>query len=477
MITAPVSPERQDMGHGSVVPRLPACLANGVERSAQRLEALDLPAAGERMHRFIADLYPICRSITGEGFRETLRRVRGHLPLEIHEVPTSTQVFDWTVPREWNIRDAWVKNANGEKVIDFKESNLHVVSYSVPVRRRLTLAELRQHLHTLPDHSDWIPYRTSYYKEDWGFCLSHNELLNLHDGEYEVFIDSRLEDGSLTYGEYYIPGRRPDEVLLSCHACHPSLCNDNLSGVALVAELARLLSSVSLEYSYRFLFIPGTIGSITWLALNEAKVARIRHGLVVACVGDRGKFHYKRSRLGNAEIDGAVVHALRHCPEGFEVRDFTPYGYDERQYCSPGFNLAVGSLTRTPHGRFPQYHSSADDLDFVQAPALAGSLAAYLNVLQILENNGCYINLNPKCEPQLGKRGLYQAMGGLADAGRFEMALLWVLNLSDAQHSLLDIAERSGLAFQLIYEAARALEKFHLLSRAGETTANRAEGS
>jgi aminopeptidase-like protein len=382
-------------------------------------------------------------------------------------VPTGTNVFDWTVPREWNIYDAWVKDAQGQKVIDFKKSNLHVVNYSIPVRRRMSLSELREHLHTLPNHPEWIPYRTSYYRESWGFCLAHNQLQSLEDGEYEVCIDSRLEPGSLTYGEFYLPGRRSEEVMFSSHCCHPSLCNDNLSGVALVTYLAKLLSGISLEYSYRFLFIPGTIGSITWLARNEDKVSQIRHGFVVACVGDPGKFHYKRSRRGDAEIDRAALHALKHSGEQFEILDFSPYGYDERQYCSPGFNLAVGSLTRTPHGRFPQYHTSADNLDLVRPEALAKSAAAYLAVLWILENNHRYINLNPKCEPQLGKRGLYRAMGGLPDAGRFELAMLWVLNPSDGTHSLLDIADRSGLDFSLIHQAATTLEQFHLLRRAG----------
>ncbi|MBI2826652.1 MAG: DUF4910 domain-containing protein [Planctomycetia bacterium] len=416
------------------------------------------------MHRLIADLYPICRSITGDGFRRTLGRLREQIPLEIHEVPTGTPVFDWTVPREWNIRDAWIKNAAGEKVVDFRRSNLHVVNYSVPVHGKMPLAELRKHLHALSDRPDWIPYRTSYYQESWGFCLAANELARLADGEYEVHIDSSLQNGSLTYGELYLPGRRTGEVLLSCHACHPSLCNDNLSGVSLVAALAELLRGVALEYSYRFLFIPGTIGSIAWLARNEAQASRIRHGLVVACVGDSGSFHYKRSRHGDAEIDRAVVHALKHCGKKYEVRAFSPYGYDERQFCSPGFNLAVGSLTRTPHGQFPEYHTSADNLDFVKPEALAGSLAVYLAVLRILENDARYRNLNPKCEPQLGKRGLYRTLGGLPDAGQLEMAMLWVLNLSDGEHSLLDIAERSELSFDSIHTAARTLVENQLLA-------------
>ncbi len=432
------------------------------------IATIDTRELGDQMYRLISDLFPICRSITGDGFRDTLRRVREVIPLELHEVPSGTRVFDWIVPKEWNIRDAWVKNAAGEKIIDFQRSNLHVVNYSIPVRRKIQLTELRQRLHSLADRPDWVPYRTSYYTEDWGFCLAHEQLQGLEDGEYEVCVDSHLEEGSLTYGEYLIPGKCADEILLSCHACHPSLCNDNLSGVALATFLGKLLSDVELKYSYRLLFIPGTIGSITWLAKNEDKLSRVRHGLVVACVGDPGKFHYKRSRRGNAEVDRAVVHALRHCGEGFEVLDFSPYGYDERQYCSPGFNLPVGSLTRTPHGRFPQYHTSADDLGFVHPDSLARSLAVYLSVFRILEHNAHYTNLNPRCEPQLGKRGLYRAIGGLADAGRAEMAMLWVLNLSDGGHSLLDIAESAALPFDLVSSAARTLVEHRLLEKSRE---------
>jgi aminopeptidase-like protein len=430
----------------------------------QFLTSGDFTAAGERMYRLAAELYPICRSITGDGFRQTLRRLGEQVTLEVHEVPTGTQVFDWTIPKEWNIRDAWIKNTAGERVIDFQRSNLHVVNYSVPVHRKMPLAALREHLHTLPEQPELIPYRTSYYQETWGFCLTENELTRLPEGEYEVCIDSTLQNGSLTYGEYYLPGRRTDEILLSCHACHPSLCNDNLSGVVLVTCLAEMLQSATREYSYRFLFIPGTIGAITWLARNEKQAARIKHGLVVACVGDAGKFHYKRSRRGHAEIDRAVVHALKHSGHPFEVRDFSPYGYDERQYCSPGFNLPVGSLTRTPHGEFPAYHTSADNLDFITSQALAESLAVYRSVLNILENNARYHNLNPKCEPQLGRRGLYRSLGGLPDAGEREKAMLWVLNLSDGNHSLLGIAERSDLPFDLIHQSADTLANKELLT-------------
>jgi aminopeptidase-like protein len=424
---------------------------------------VDVRAAGDWMHAFIAELYPTCRCITGDGLRTTLKRIGDELPLEIHEVPTGTPVFDWNVPREWNIRDAWIKNPRGEKIVDFQKSNLHVVQYSLPVQRKMPLDELKTHLHTLPDRPDWIPYRTSYYQETWGFCLAQRQLDGLQPGEYEVRIDSTLADGSLSYGEHYLRGRTADEVLVSCHVCHPSLANDNLSGMALAVKLAGLLAGASLKYSYRFLFIPGTIGSITWLARNAERARQIRHGLVVTCVGDRGSLHYKRSRQGNAEIDRTVIKAQRDRGRELQVRDFSPYGYDERQYCSPGFNLPAGSLTRSPHGTFPQYHTSADNLDFVRPEALADSLAAYLAVIRILEGNAYYQNLNPCCEPQLGKRGLYRSIGGLPDAGQRELALLWVLNLSDSTHSLLDIAERADLPFDLVQQAAETLVAHNLL--------------
>jgi len=418
---------------------------------------------GREMHAFIRQMYPLCRSITGAGFRETLSLVGRHIPLEIHEVPTGTPVFDWTVPKEWNIRDAYVKNSDGQRVIDFRKSNLHVVSYSIPIRATLSLAELKDHLFTLPEQPEWIPYRTSYYQETWGFCLSHNELLKMKDDRYEVCIDSSLEPGHLTYGEYYLPGEEENEVLISCHACHPSLCNDNLSSVALVTFLAKHLSARPRRYSYRFLFIPGTIGSITWLCLNESGVHRIRHGLVAACTGDPGKSTYKKSRRGDAEIDKAVAHVLKHSGQDYEIVDFFPYGYDERQYGSPGFDLPVGCLMRTPHGQYPQYHTSADGLDFVSPESLTDSFRKYLAVLNILENNRTYLNLNPKCEPQLGKRGLYRLMGGDRNTGFDQMSLLWVLNLSDGGHLLLDIAERAGYEFNMIKNAAKALRENGLL--------------
>jgi aminopeptidase-like protein len=404
----------------------------------------------------VTDLYPLCRSLTGGGLRETLRRLQRRVPLTLHEVPTGTDVFDWTIPKEWNIRDAYVKNARGERVIDFQASNLHVVSYSMPIHRRMSLAELRPHLYTLPDRPDWIPYRAAFYSETWGFCLSQRRLEALEDGEYEVCIDSTLAPGSLTYGEYVVPGESTDEVLISVHVCHPALANDNLSGITIAAHLGQFLAPLALRYTYRFLFLPGTIGPITWLARNEAAVPRIRHGLVLVCLGDAGRFTYKKSRRGDATIDRAAAHVLRHAGE-HEVQDFSPYGYGERQYCSPGFDLPVGRLSRTPHGCFPEYHTSADNLDFVTPGQLADSLTTILDIFDVVEHDRTYLNQNPKCEPQLGKRGLYREIGD------DEMALLWVLNQSDGRHSLLDIAERSGCAFGAIRRAASLLEAHGLL--------------
>lgn len=426
------------------------------------------------MHALMSELFPICRSITGAGFRTSLQRLAQLVPITLSEVPSGTRVFDWTVPREWNIRDAWIADSAGRRLVDFRASNLHVVNYSVPVRARMSLEELRPRLHTLPAQPDLIPYRTTYYAEDWGFCLSQQQLEALPAGEYEVCIDATLEPGHLTYGECLLPGATTDEILISVHSCHPSLANDNLSGMAVAAFLARALQAESRRHTFRFLFIPGTIGSITWLALHEAEAARIRHGLVLSCLGDPGPSTYKRSRRGNTLVDRAAAHVLAHGGP-HTLTDFVPYGYDERQYCSPGFDLAVGCLTRTPNGRFPEYHTSADNLAFVRPEALEDSLEKCLRIVEVLERDDVYLNLNPRCEPQLGRRGLYRATGGRELPG-FEMALLWVLNLSDGRHSLLDIAQRAGAPFRVILGAAKALEEADLLRRVSGSTGTEAAG-
>lgn len=428
------------------------------------------PDLGREMMGLVEELYPICRSITGDGVRETLRRVAEHIPLQVREVPTGTRVLDWKIPEEWNIREAWIEGPDGDYVVDFDDHNLHVVGYSQPVDREMSLEELRPHLHTLPTHPDWIPYRTSYYTDDWGFCLRHRKLEALEEGRYRVYIDAGLEEGTLTYGECHLPGETKDEVLVSTHCCHPSLANDNLSGIAVATTLAREIEAgPGRRYSYRFVFVPATIGAIAWLAANEGgAVRRVRHGLVLAGVGDPGPPTYKRSRRGTAPVDRAAEHVLRH-RGGSRVRDFTPYGYDERQYCSPGFDLPVGCLMRTPHGEYPEYHTSADDPSFLEPDSLADSLDLCRQVFDILETDGRYRNLQPKGEPQLGRRGLYRRKGGPSLPG-FETALLWVLNLSDGDHSLLDIAQRSDLSFAAIREAADALQDADLLVKLEAST-------
>jgi aminopeptidase-like protein len=429
----------------------------------QQFGNLNLPGLGQELHKFASELYPITRSITGNGVRDTLAIIGQRIPIQTLEVPTGTTVLDWTVPKEWNIQDAYIKDPLGNRVVDFQRCNLHVLNYSTPVHATMSLAELKPHLFSLPEHPDWIPYRTSYYKENWGFCLSYNQMLRLEDVEYEVCVDSTLKDGHLTYGEYYIRGRSTDEVLISCHACHPSLANDNLSGIVVATLLAQLLSTQELRYSYRFLFIPGTIGAITWLARNHDNQRKIRHGLVLTGIGDAGEFNYKKSRQGGAEIDRAVAHVLRHCSRAAEVLEFSPYGYDERQYCSPGFNLPVGCLMRSIWGTFPEYHTSADNLDFIKPEKLSESLLVCTTIVDILENNQRYLNLYPYGEPHLGKRNLYRSIGG-EGIGQEINARLWVLNLSDGEHSLLDIAERSGIPFVLINDAAKVLSEAGLLS-------------
>ena len=427
----------------------------------------------ERMMRFVREAYPIFRSLTGPGVRETLELLKRDLPeLTLHEVPTGTQVLDWEVPREWRVREAWIKGPGGELVVDIQDHNLHLLGYSVPVHTTLSLAELQDHLYSLEDQPELIPYRTSYYAERWGFCLPHQQREALVEGDYEVFIDSSLEAGSLTYGEFLLEGQSDQEVLVSTHCCHPSLANDNLSGLAVVSSLAAVLGArpkSERRYSYRFLFVPGTVGAITWLALNPLAAKTVSHGLVAANLGDSGEFHYKRSRGGTLSeswpIDRAVEAAAQRLDVKVVVEPFVPFGYDERQYCSPGFDLPVGSLSRTPWGRYPEYHTSADNLDLVSAEALAGSLELFLGICAQLEQETLYRSTQNQGEPQLGRRGLYRTLGG-DDRGRErELALLWVLSLADGKRSVSQICERSGTSAELIDWALNALAETELLEQ------------
>ena len=437
---------------------------------------------GRRMYALAAELYPICRSLTGPGVRQTLARLAQIVPLEVQEVPSGTTVFDWEVPREWSVRDAYIQDESGRRVVDFHESNLHVVGYSIPVRTTLRWSDLKSHLHHLPDRPDWVPYRNSFAAENWGFCLSHRQFQQLEaldEQVYEVCIDSSLEQGSLTYGEVFLPGETDDEVLISTHVCHPSLANDNLSGIAVATYLAQELQQRARRYSYRFLFIPATIGAITWLYLNQDHVARIKHGWVLTGVGDAGAPTYKRSRRGNAEVDRAFAHVLQHAGEGSALLDFEPFGYDERQFCSPGFDLPMGCLMRTPHQRYPEYHTSADNLDLISPASMSDSWSICLRVVELLEGNRRFINRHPHGEPRLGPRGLYQSFGTGLPAREVQNAVLWVLNLCDGQHTLLDIAERSKLPFAAVHQAAELLCDHELLAAMDTcpTTVHRGNGS
>lgn len=417
------------------------------------------------MHALAGDLYPDCRSLTGDGVRATLRRIAEEIPLEIREVPSGLEVFDWSVPEEWNVRAGWIKDPQGNTIVDFADHNLHVLGYSTPVHEKISLTDLKPHLFSLPDQPDLIPYRTSYYRKNWGFCVPHRLVESLEDGEYEVFIDADHKAGSMTIAECVLPGATTEEVLISAHTCHPSLANDNLAGIAVAVELAKHLLGIERRLTYRFVFMPGTIGSITWLALNEEKASNIKHGLVVTCAGDSGRVTYKETRDGNAPIDRAMRHILKTSGDDHRIAPFHPYGYDERQYSSPGFALAVGGLMRSQHGTFPEYHTSADNLDFIKPEKMADTLDKAVQAIEILEHNARYLNLKPKCEPRLGKYGLYGGGGGQRTGDFDELALLWVLNQSDGAKDLLAIAEKANMPFRKILTAAKALEGAGLVAK------------
>lgn len=434
------------------------------------------PSDGERLLALVADLLPLRRCLTGDGLRETLARLGEVVPVAVTEVPTGEAVFDWTVPPEWRVREAYLRLPSGRRVADWAVSPLHLVQYSRPVRERMTLADLRPHLHTLPDQPALVPYRTAYYTPTWGFCLSHTELAAIEDevgerGDVDVVIDTDHVDGSLSYGEVVVPGETEDEILLSAHACHPALANDNATGLAVAAVLAaERLAGPRRRHTLRVLFAPGTLGALAWLSRNRARWGRVRHGLVLSNLGDAGPFTYKTSRSGTLRaplaIDRAVALALRDTvgPHAFGTRPWTPDGYDERQFGSPGIDLPVGRLTRTPHGEYAQYHTSGDDLSLVSAAALAESLDALRTTLAVLDGDGRFRSLQPFGEPQLGRRGLYAPIGGHAHPPEAQAALSWVLALADGDHALLDTAERSGLSFATVRRAADRLLAADLLA-------------
>ena len=419
---------------------------------------------GEALHALVRRLYPITRSITGPGVRETLEVLRERLPLEIRAVPSGSAVLDWEVPPEWHFHDAFIADARGRRLIDARRCNLHVVNFSTAVDRRLSRAELEPHLHSLPDDPEAIPYRTNYYARDWGFCLSERARQGLGDGPFHVRIDAEHREGVLNWGELVIPGETDAEILVSTHVCHPSLANDNLSGIALAAALAAERLRGRPRHTWRFVFVPGTIGAISWLARHRDAMPDIRAGLVLTGLGDDSDFTWKETPDGDAWIDRIVRRALHErAPGRHRILPFYPYGYDERQYTSPGFRLPVGRLTRAVHGTFREYHTDADDLEFVRPERLAESLELLRAIAAMIDRDARYRNLQPYGEPQLGRRGLYAGLGARRNPGELQMAMLWLLALGDGARSLLDVAERSDLPVALLHEAATALVEFDLL--------------
>jgi len=446
---------------------------------------LDWEALREEADTFLRRLFPICRSITGEGVRQTLAALQEIAPFQLHEVPSGTECYDWVVPDEWTIRDAYVATPDGARVIDFQKSNLHVVGYSEPIDARMTFAELEPHLHTLPHLPQAIPYRTTYYKRDWGFCLSHEHLERMDRGaKYRVVIDSTLAPGALTYGEALIHGSSGSEYLISTYCCHPSLANDNLSGIVLWALLLRQLSSRPNRHSYRFVILPETIGALAYLARNEESLKRVQGGFVITTVAGPGKPGYKCSFRGDSRVDRAVEQVfaelrLEHVRYPFDIS-----GSDERQYSSPAFRIPVVSVTKDKYYEYDFYHTSLDNLDFISAQGLVDTLKLYLLAIGNLEADLAYRSLNPHGEPMLGKRGLYpqtgggiqqKAAGGTHAERRYELlagtealgseldAIRWLMFLGDGATTLLEIAGKTGLPMRQLHATAERLCSHGLL--------------
>lgn len=417
----------------------------------------DLASCGKEMHALCTNLFPICRSLTGNGVRQTLGVLQQHIPqLSIYEIPTGTKAFDWAVPDEWNIRDAYVIAPDGKKVIDFKDSNLHVVGYSTPVERRIDLEELQEHLHSLPDLPDAIPYVTSYYTRRWGFCLTQRQRDGLKPGVYEVKIDSTLAPGHLTYADALLPGDEKNEVLLSTYVCHPSLANNELSGPAVATLLAKHISGwKKRRYSYRFVFVPETIGAIAYISRNlEHLKKRVCAGFQITCVGDDHCYSYLPTRNGDTLSDRVAKHVLKHTDPAYKSYSFLDRGSDERQYCAPGVDLPIATVMRSKYGAYPEYHTSLDDLSFVSPTGLSGSFQALLRCVLALEHAQAY-KANFLCEPQMGKRGLYSTLGtrSVSDAVRMRMDLL---AYCDGSRDLVEIADLLGVP---IWEATPYVEE------------------
>lgn len=398
---------------------------------------------GEEMHELCQELFPICRSITGDGFRQSLAILQEHAPgMKTIEVPTGTRCFDWEVPKEWNIKDAYIVTPSGKKICDFKKSNLHVVGYSTPINKVIDYDELQNHLYSLPEQPEAIPYVTSYYKERWGFCITHEEREQLTPGEYQVFIDSELKNGSLTYGELIIPGRSEKEIFISSYLCHPSMANNELSGPVVATFIAKWISELeNRKYTYRIIIIPETIGSITYLSRNhESLINNVVAGFNVTCIGDDRAYSYLPSRQGNTFSDKAALHVLKHMQPKYVSYSFLDRGSDERQYCSPGIDLPVCSIMRTKYGCYPEYHTSLDDLNLVTPTGLFGGYEVLTRAIECLEIDELLSSTVP-CEPQLGKRGLYPTISTKSSGSQVRNMMNY-LAYCDGSLSSLEIAEK-----------------------------------
>lgn len=424
------------------------------------------PNHSDELYALASEIFPYPRSLTGDGVRRTLTALQAWAPLETTEVPCGAQVYDWIVPPEWNIRDAWVADRSGRRIVDLAWSPLHVVGYSEPVHGHFTGADLDEHLHSLPERPEATPYRTSYFERTWGFCLPHDVRTTIEPGAtYEVVIDSTFdESGSLTYGEVLVPGSEGGaEILVSTYVCHPSLANDNVSGIVVAAGLAHHLQPGALRHDVRIIFTPSGVGALAWLAANESDLDRIVGGLVVACVGDAGPLSYKRSRRGGTVVDRAAT--LVTNKRGGSVRDFVPWGTDERQFCSPGFDLPMGVLNRTPNGMYDAYHTSDDDLDLISGPQLAEALDALSEIIYAIDANRRPCRIEGRGEPQLSRHAIEAAMTGdlLHGADRRKEVMFWLLNLADGAHDLLEVAERTDVPISVVADVAGVLEDAGLL--------------
>ena len=419
-----------------------------------------------KMYDLLKELFPICRSLTGNGVRQTFEILKKHIPLEVQEFPSGTKCFDWVIPDEWNIKSAWIKDWNGNKIVDFSEHNLHILGYSIPYSGEITLEDLKKHIYTDPERPDAIPYRTSYYEKRWGFCMSHRQFETLKEGKYQVHIDSSLKPGSLTLAEAFIKGKTEKEIFFSCYVCHPSMADDSISGVVMTTKLYEYLKNRKDNYySYRFIFVPETIGAIAYLSKYGEMLKKSTFcGMVLTCVGDPGDFNYKKTRQGTHSLDRIAENILKHSGFKHHMHDFFLPGSDERQYSSPGFNIPAGSLMRSFYG-LPKYHSSQDNLDFVTEEGLNQTFDIYTKIIEAFEADFKYLNTNPFCEPFLSKYGLYSTLGAQMDGSKYIKKVLSILNFSDGQHSLVDIAEKTGFCISDLLDTVKILEEKGLLKK------------